>query len=522
MDALVNAALVGTARQPHPSLATGTALDALLAALPKTSVERKVLLAAGLWATYRDAGRTAPAAPPAPEPAPPETRPLCSPGAAALLRRMLEREGSRLLPEALERLRRAGQILPPELLADALGTQSPEMRTALLPVLGERGHWLSRFNPAWRWVTEALPADGPLPDDAESRWQEGTPAARRAVLARLRSVDPTQAREWLAAAWLQERADLRIDLVAMLETGLSAADEPFLEAALDDRSPTVRAAAAGLLARIPGSALVKRMCARAAALLTWTGGQLLVAPPTTVDKDAQRDGIVAKAASGTGERAWCLTQIVGFVPPAHWTERFAVAPSDLIAAAQSGEWAAALLSGWTSAALLHRDAAWMMALWDWWLQVQHGATFGATRKQLAAAREAVPADDLLAALPGPEAERRARLMLDHPDLAESGLDETLKMLPQPWSVAFGAAYLQAARRYLATLAGSKKPDASNPWLNTLECAATALPLACLPQALEPWPLPEPDNWYLQRWLDEVETFTETLRQRQRLAEEIPV
>ncbi len=521
MDSLVSAALVGTARQPNPALATGTPLDGLLSALPETSIERQVLLVAGLWAAYRDAGRTAQEAPPAPEPAPPETLPVCSPGAAALLRRMLDREGSRLLPEALERLRRAGRILPPELLAAALGTQSSEVRAALVPVLSERGRWLSRFNPAWRWVAESLPTGGVLPGDAEARWQEGTPAARRAILGRVRAAEPTRAREWLAAVWRQEKADLRAEFVQALVPGLSAADEPFLEAALDDRSANVRAAAASLLARIPNSGLAQRMRGRADVLLSWKAGKLAVAPPTAVDKDTQRDGIVAKPPAGTGERAWWLTQILALVPPAHWTERFGVASGELIAAAQFGEWAAALLGGWSSAALLHRAADWMLALWDWWVQSHLVATAGSARKKLAAALGAVPADELLAAMPGPEAERRAILLLDHPDLAESGLDETLKVVPLPWSGSFGTAYLQAARRYAASLADSKKPDASSPWLDTLEHAATALPLACLPQALEPWPLPEPNNWYLQHWTDAIDTFSETLRLRQRLAEEIP-
>jgi hypothetical protein len=521
MDALVNAALVGTARQPSPTMATGAPVDDLLAALPETTIERRVLLAAGLWTVYCDAGRTAAAAPPVPAPAPPEAQPLCPPGAVALLRPLFEREGSRLLPEALERVHRAGWILPPELLTAALGAQTPSVRAALLPVLGERGRWLGRFNPAWRWVTEVLPRPGePLPADAERRWQEGIPTERRAIFACARAADPALAREWLAAVWRQEKPDLRVELLQALDAGLSSADEPLLEAALDDRSANVRSAAACLLARITGSGLATRMRDRAEALLAWKSGKLLVVPPTAVDKDAQHDGIVAKPPSDTGERAWWLKQILGLVPPTHWTERFGVTSAELLASAQADQWAAAVVGGWSNATILHRAASWMLALWDWWLQVRLGTTSRAARKKLQAALEDVRENELLTLMPAPEAERRALQLFDHPDLVELDLSATLTALPVLWSSQFGAAYLQQLRSYTATLAG-RKPDYSDAWLETLEHAATALPLACLSQALEPWQLTEPDNWYLQRWNDEIETFTETLRLRQRLAEEIP-
>ena len=51
--------------------------------------------------------------------------------------------------------------------------------------------------------------------------------------------------------------------LSVLADGLSLADEPLLEAALDDRAAEVRSWAAYLLARLPGSALGQRMAERA-------------------------------------------------------------------------------------------------------------------------------------------------------------------------------------------------------------------------------------------------------------------
>jgi hypothetical protein len=56
----------------------------------------------------------------------------------------------------------------------------------LRPVIGERGRWLSRFNPAWRWAADGSAAGDGVADDAETVWNEGTPAQRLEVLRRVK------------------------------------------------------------------------------------------------------------------------------------------------------------------------------------------------------------------------------------------------------------------------------------------------------------------------------------------------
>src|SRR5260370_13456298 len=81
MEALVRAAVAGTARQNSQGLATGTPLDDLVAGLPDAPAERRLLLQAGAWAAYRLAGWTAGTAPAAIPAAPPEQLRACSPAA---------------------------------------------------------------------------------------------------------------------------------------------------------------------------------------------------------------------------------------------------------------------------------------------------------------------------------------------------------------------------------------------------------------------------------------------------------
>ena len=97
----------------------------------------------------------------------------------------------------------------------------------MLPLLGRRGHWLAAQNPDWAW------AIGGTADD-EKIWQVGESGARLLFLQRLRRTNPVHARELLAATWKEETPEDRAGFIAILETGLSPEDEPFLEAALDD------------------------------------------------------------------------------------------------------------------------------------------------------------------------------------------------------------------------------------------------------------------------------------------------
>ncbi|MGZ3584877.1 MAG: DUF5691 domain-containing protein, partial [Ktedonobacterales bacterium] len=78
MEQLVATALVGTAQRPNADTSTGTPLDAVAAALPAGEVERALLLRAGAWAVYTQAGYVGVRECPAVEPALDETKAACS------------------------------------------------------------------------------------------------------------------------------------------------------------------------------------------------------------------------------------------------------------------------------------------------------------------------------------------------------------------------------------------------------------------------------------------------------------
>src|SRR5215207_4987185 len=140
MKALVEAALVGTARQPdraRAALAGDLPVDALLTGLDDTSaVERRVLLAAALHDTYARAGRMPRSDVDVVQPAGSETRPACAPPVAALLAQLLD-------------------------------TRDPLLANILPRVLGVRGRWLVALTGGDDWLVD----DAPDPAEARRVWE---------------------------------------------------------------------------------------------------------------------------------------------------------------------------------------------------------------------------------------------------------------------------------------------------------------------------------------------------------------
>lgn len=518
MDALVQAALLGTARTTTSD--TNSPAGALVTHLPEPDPGHALLLRAGAEAIYRQAGSRLSASTTAIEPAPPERLPACSRTATRLFRDMFEGPYRDVLPEALDCLKRAGLRLPASLLPQALEHAVGDVRAGLLPVIGERGRWLSQFNPAWHWAADAFIDESGMPADAEIRWQEGRNTERLSLLRRFRAHDPAHARTLLEGVWRQEKADFRADAIQILEVHRSSDDEPFLEAARDDRAQDVRQHAARLLACLPDSAFVRRIIDRADAVLREVdaAGNLIVIVPEELDPAWQRDGIHAKPPPYLGERAWWLEQLLALVPPSHWARRFACTPNELVAiAARDTAWGFTTIKGWARAAAIHRDTAWATPLANWMALDPAGTESKPAELALCA--------DLIAMMPEEEAGQLISMLLSSPPGAMVDRWYTLiNLLPGRWSEAVSLAYLHATREYF----GAKEEVGESwtdrhviaNWLYTLvERAAIRIPSSCFAEALVPLPLPGRTSHYVRQWEQSIQTFTETIRFRQRIRKE---
>jgi hypothetical protein len=337
----------------------------------------RLWMSLGAWSLWsragmRPANSEQSALPPA---SPPERLRACPRPAEILLVRLLQ-GGQKpvLLHQWLRELKRYGGYLPAPFLPAflALATRQAELQADVLEVLGERGRWLSRFDPAWGWAAPAAEAEERL-----KRWETGSFEQRHAALSQWRAEDPDAAREALALAWPTEAPDRRAQLLDCLVIGLGPEDEAFLEAALDDRRKEVRIAAQAVLVTLPGSALRQRMKARAEPLLQakrpFLGrSSIEVTLPESNDKAMARDGIGAAAHPGLGEKAGWLVDLLAATDPRAWSARFDVSPGELLAMAARSDFAHALIRGWSTAVVRgvgtpRELAGWVHALLMFWM-----------------------------------------------------------------------------------------------------------------------------------------------------------
>jgi hypothetical protein len=280
-----------------------------------------------------------------------------------------------LLPQWLAAANDRGFAPPPETLPALLDAARgrTDLRPAALTFAGPRAVWLARLNPDWRFALRATPGGGaalPHLDDStevEQLWQEGLFAERVALLSVIRTREPAAARELLTTTWATERAEDRLMFLDSLRTGLSPQDEAFLEQALADRSRNVRATAAELLSALPGSALAARMAVRAGTCValdhTRDTPTITVEAPHECDPGMERDGVVAKAPAGRGERSWWFGQWVEAAPLGAWPGRLGGrTPGEIVALPVGDDWQSELHAAWCRAAVRQRDDAWARAL----------------------------------------------------------------------------------------------------------------------------------------------------------------
>lgn len=355
--------LLGTARQPEPI--------ALPEGLPSAqgSAEMQALFALSALGTYLRVA-TEPQKAPAVQgtPALPEVLPECSPAASSILQ-TVQATSVLILPEALVLLQKRGWRVPHALIPSLLeaATADSDLRPAVLAVMGQRGNWLARQNPRWKWAVQ-------LQEDT-FQWEEGLPQERRQFLEKLRLTDPAQALDVLASSWKQEKAADRESFLQALNVGLSGADEAFLEQALLDRSKGVREKAAELLAQLPESAYQKRMQERGKQLLVRKPVKLSILKkmqghpefalevqlPETLPEGWKQDQIQEKSQTyGLGDKGSWMVQVIMHIHPDFWTREFGIsAQAFWELAAQNKDWGKHILPALTEAAKLHRVPEWL-------------------------------------------------------------------------------------------------------------------------------------------------------------------
>ena len=230
------------------------------------------------------------------------------------------------LPEFVYHLVKAGKIIPPERLPILLDNslKSKMLWDLVKEAIGERGRWLIQQNPAWKNLI--------LHPDIE-QFETGNREERLTIIKHLRNLNPPKALELIQSTWEEDDITTRKNFLKALETGLSLADEPWLESLLNHKRKEIREIASQLLTRIGESQLVKRTFERLKALMEYNAkkGKLVINLPSECSEEMIRDGIKPKLKwPGRGQKAGYLGQMLSKVPPGNWNDFFGQETDDCI------------------------------------------------------------------------------------------------------------------------------------------------------------------------------------------------
>lgn len=358
-----------------------------------------------------------------PFPPPPETRPAVGALGEQVLETMLQGSYDDYLSGYYAALAARGLRVPHRLLPAVLvnAAQHPNwlLEKYLPEMLGERGPWLARLQPAWRPVMAYC---------EEVTWTHGPPELRLRFLRTLRRRDPAQARALLAAALPQESPGLQAEFLQDLVEHVAPADEPLLTPCLASPDPRVRQTAARLLVVLPGSALVERVWSWAQAFLTLAtlpggGRELRVTLPTRWNPDWADAGLVTEPHTAGHEPASWLQQLLALIPPQRWSAHWQLPPLPLLALASTTPNGHDVVAGWAEAAYRHQQLEWATAFMESKLTWPAAAKWSTTPLYCLPPAQA-------AALILPHVPAGARL-----SKTEAPWQQTLLYIRQPWPVA---------------------------------------------------------------------------------------
>lgn len=314
-------------------------------------------------------------------------------------------------------------IVAPEFIPPLFATAVKEkyLQPLATAVCGRRGEWLAGFNKDWQWGEAA---------DEEERWQTGSLAQRKSVLAQTRKTDPATARGLLQQTWPQESAAAKAELLEEMLANLSDEDLPWLEEVAAEKSTKVKAVAEKLLSVLPSSNLSQRYEAavKQSIRLTVSKGILGIGAKTSLEiklsaeaKEIFKSGVEDEKDKKVSEEGFILKQLVGRVPPRFWEEQFSMERKKIIALFAAEEKYGPYTTALVKAAVRFKDLDWLRAV-------------------LAADTETFH-EDVLAVLPQEEAEGYALRFMDDEKAAGQVLQHTTAFAAE-WSLPFAKAVLR--------------------------------------------------------------------------------
>jgi hypothetical protein len=264
-------------------------------------------------------------------------------------------------------------------------------------------------------------------------------------------------------------------------------------------------------------------------MLDYRDSKLIATPPKEALTAWARDGLTVNADKerhkSKGARALLLTEALAQVNPVHWQERFGLTPNELLRATEGNDWQEAILDGWRDAALAHRSTDWMLPFWRFLYEGQ-----GKTKHAISLQRS----EELFQ---NGSAEERRRiafdLLVNTPPHFENNVqsnqwEEAIVNAPAPWDDEFSRVYLDGLRTFASSLTPGmyqSKTKVVAPWVETLTVAQTALAISRIAEATQSFEFTHLEegkfDWRVNYAHAQLKDFTNTMRLRQRLYDELP-
>jgi len=333
---IINTAMLGTDKPEQGNAEFPPELLAVTNELNSSDKESVFLQKAALIYNYRQCGFIPLQKQDLPlNKANPETKHYCSDMAANVLTAILAEDCLALLELWLAQSSKNKRLLPPEVLPVILdkANQYPVLRPFVIKCSGNRGEWLSRFNPMWNYFTG-------LPD--EELWQTGKPAERVKLLQSIRQKNPDMAREMLQQTWPQEDMTSRVEFLKRLHVNVGLADLSWLESLLTEKGQKVKDEVLALLKQIPGSSIIRVfesilskavVLKKEKALLGMMNKIAIVLQlPDKFDESIFKLGIekLSGPKSSLSDNDFIIYQLISFVPPAFWEKQFDASPAQVV------------------------------------------------------------------------------------------------------------------------------------------------------------------------------------------------
>lgn len=149
-----------------------------------------------------------------------------------------------ILIELINQLEKHQQRIPFELLPDIFNyaLAHSNIQPLLCQSIGNRGLWLSQFNPQWKFVQVNNYSIQEI-----NVFTHGKRQQRLTYLRQIRTKNPKQALGLIEKYWLKESKKNKVAFLEILEINLSHLDLSFLESCLENGVPEIQQISASLL-----------------------------------------------------------------------------------------------------------------------------------------------------------------------------------------------------------------------------------------------------------------------------------